>query len=279
MSLTLNDFLTTLFDAGEATCFVDNPYGHKVRPVDGDWATYTDNLFFSINPLHLGKDLGASEEWHSPVIGRRADINVTAYRNFLLECDFGSIEEQYTYLNSLEIPYTTLVHSGGKSLHAIVSLEDPVTADQYRVIAARLHKLCTKADPSTKNPSRLSRLPFRVRPETGKMQELLYLGSRIKNADLLARLPEGPKSTQVAFKASPAKLSIDLLSFILQPDEVIRDKNLGGRNRAFFYLGKRLDDMNIVGDKRAEYVETAYSNLKDVSGFSISEAKMAARCK
>lgn len=272
--MSLEYFLNVLFDAGEFTCFTDSPHGYKIykQPVDRD-------LFFAINPISPDTDAECTAEWHSPNAGRRADCNVVKMRNFLLEIDSLPVAEQRAYIDGLQIPYTSIVFSGSKSCHFIISLETPVTASEYRDIAARLHKLVTKADPSTKNPSRLSRLPFRVRPETGKVQELLYLGSRIPNSELQKILPAGQKSNWVARPVDTGKVSVDVMEFLLQPDKVIAERNLVGRNHAFYWLGKRLDDINVYGNKRAEYVHMAWGNLRDTTGFSLNEAELAARVK
>ena len=49
--------------------------------------------------------------------------NVVDYRYSLVESDSMSIEQQYEVLKKLELPIAVLVHSGGKSLHAIVKVD------------------------------------------------------------------------------------------------------------------------------------------------------------
>lgn len=272
--MSLNNFLDLLFD-GAPTCFADNPHGHRVydAPVDRD-------VFFCINSLHKDRDLNPTQDWHNPNVGRRSDANVSSFSSFLLEIDSLPLSDQIPYVQSLGIPYTSCVFSGSKSHHFIITLQEPLkTYDEYMAVSRRLHKLCTKADPSTKNPSRLSRLPFRVRPETGLEQKLLYLGDRIPNDKLLALLPEEPKRATLQKKPEPAIINSMVLAFILAPEETMREFNLQSRNLGFYWLGKRMEEAQVSLDKRSEYVDLAYGNLKDTSDFSINEARSAARVK
>jgi hypothetical protein len=173
----MKDFLDMLFRPGEATCFAPNPYGTDVSRVEAILPLY-DAKFFSINPL---------------TAAGRADANVTAYRNFLIELDGGTMDEQLHYIAELEMPWTSCVYSGGKSLHFIIALEESLPDEAaYRRLAAHLHAAVEKADHSTKNPSRLSRLPGVIRPDTGKEQRLIRLNERITLSDFEAWLSRFP---------------------------------------------------------------------------------------
>ena len=63
---------------------------------------------------------------------------------------------------TLELPVACLVHSGGKSLHAIVRI-DAGNYDEYRKRVDYLYEVCTKngmdIDRQNRTPSRLSRMP------------------------------------------------------------------------------------------------------------------------
>ena len=100
--------------------------------------------------------------------------DVAAYRYALVESDEIPPEEQEKKLRELGIPIRVLVHSGGKSLHAIV----PVFAkneDEYREkVTALYEKLEANGYPvdrQNKNPSRLSRMPGVTR--NGKRQYIV----------------------------------------------------------------------------------------------------------
>ena len=57
--------------------------------------------------------------------------NVTEYRYALVESDGMEIEKQNAVIRELELPVACLVHSGGKSLHAIVRI-DAADYSEYR---------------------------------------------------------------------------------------------------------------------------------------------------
>ncbi len=179
------NFLNCLFDEGEATCFSISPKGTDIHSVDT--IPSTRDAFFSINPIALGKDNMPVEQWHKETIGRRADCNVTSFRNFLVEMDKMPLEQQDQYISEIGMPYSTAVYSGGKSIHYIISLETPLSgAPKYKKTVERIYRAVGKnyVDISNKNPSRLSRLPGHIRLDTGKEQKLLAVKGRVPNSVL-----------------------------------------------------------------------------------------------
>lgn len=99
----------------------------------------------------------------NPLDGKGArDANVSAFRHALVESDEGSAERQLSTIENLGLPVAAVVHSGGKSVHAVVKI-DARTAEEYRTRVATLYDTCVKAglavDQQNRNPSRLSRLP------------------------------------------------------------------------------------------------------------------------
>lgn len=156
-------FWNLLFDEDDMTCFSVNAYGTATARVNAivDKRKYN---FFSINATHI----------------RRLDDNVYKFRNFLLEFDELDLAKQREIINT--IPHSTIVFSGGKSLHVIISLETPLeNKQQYNLVAKALLKKVKEADPSTKNPSRFSRTPGAMRGVVE--QSLIYTGNRIDNKD------------------------------------------------------------------------------------------------
>lgn len=176
----LEHFYRLLFDPNEYTCFGLNAKSTSVSRVQAQ----TLSPLFTINPLHPKKDLHPTEPYHSVHRPRRADHNVIALRNILIEMDEGSIEQQMATILSSGMPWTTCVFSGSKSLHFIISLTQPM-GDRlsYARLAKSIHmalaRQTVKADPATKNPSRFSRAPGVRRAETGKMQELIECRERV----------------------------------------------------------------------------------------------------
>ena len=264
-------FLALLFEPGQASCFTRSEYGWRVS-----LAPKYDDLFFSINALHGQLDLAPVKDWHKEHQPRRADANVICHRNFLLELDDVPLDEQVDYVTNL-VPVSSIVYSGGKSYHFIISLTEAVTAEKYKELAKRLHSLVTKADPQCKNPSRLSRLPDVTRPETGKAQALIELRNRIPLAELEAVLPTLEKKKKSRNLANVDYVPQLLLEACIFPDDIMERFNLQGRNLFFFWLYNRMNEADVSDDLRERYVETAYENLRDVSDFSLEEARSAAR--
>jgi hypothetical protein len=90
------------------------------------------------------------------------DANVTAYRHALVECDSMPVEDQWKILQKAKVPCAAVVHSGDKSLHAVVRVE-AVDKEQFSARVAKLYEVLSsyglEVDTQNKNPSRLSRLP------------------------------------------------------------------------------------------------------------------------
>ena len=88
--------------------------------------------------------------------------NVTEFRYALVESDNMPIEQQNALVRELELPIAVLVHSGGKSVHAIVKI-DANDYTEYKKRVNYLYDVCQKngmvIDTQNRNPSRLSRMP------------------------------------------------------------------------------------------------------------------------
>lgn len=120
--------------------------GGDIGSVIGDW----------------NKDVGAWIRFN-PLDGNGVrDENVTSYRYALVESDELSIGMQYAIMQKLELPIAVLVHSGKKSLHAIVRV-DAINYEDYQKKVDYLYSVCAKnglkLDRQNRNPSRLSRMP------------------------------------------------------------------------------------------------------------------------
>jgi hypothetical protein len=185
--MTTQDFLNVLFNPNEATCFSTSPFGTNLAPIYSHTALHPAYVFFSINPM----------------VERRLDANVVEYRNILLEFDGLPLAEQANILS--EIPKSTVVFSGGKSYHAIISLEEPVkTRAAYDHLVRRIYDRVPGVDKANKNPSRFSRMANALR-DGNILQELIYVGSRISNAALETWLgPDVMPEPEVV----PARLSV-----------------------------------------------------------------------
>lgn len=166
--------------------------------------------FYSINPLHGWLDHVKAPNGEITAIkgpGRRADLNVTRFQNFLFEMDNVPLDQQLNIILTCGFPWATVTYSGGKSYHAILSLEQALDAkphtqegvDEYKRVWKQLAAvLCQRAgrdikilDSSTQNPSRLSRTPGAVRGT--KVQELVKLGRLCSAEELRSILAEAPE--------------------------------------------------------------------------------------
>lgn len=154
-------FFDILFNPNDSICLSRDTFGIKVTPS----RNYIGSNFVSINAL---KD-------------SRKDDNVVVYRSILCEFDAGTLEEQLAIIKSSELPFSTIVHSGNKSYHAIISLErslrDRVAYD--RLVELIYNKL-PSVDKTGRNPSRFSRVPG-VPRENGRYQTLIEAKGRVPN--------------------------------------------------------------------------------------------------
>ena len=100
--------------------------------------------------------------------------NVTDFRYALVECDDLALEKQYSLIKQMQLPVAVLVHSGGKSIHAIVKV-NAIDKEDYSKKIQFLYQTCEKSglkiDTKNKNPSRLSRMPGIER--NGKKQYII----------------------------------------------------------------------------------------------------------
>ena len=125
---------------------------------------YPDDLGATIGDWK--KDAGAWIRFN-PVDGEGVkNDNITKFRYALVESDTMSIADQDAIIRKLELPVACLVHSGGKSLHAIVRV-DAEDYTEYRKRVEFLYDYLEKngvaIDKQNRNPSRLSRLPGATR--------------------------------------------------------------------------------------------------------------------
>ncbi len=107
--------------------------------------------------------------------------NVTEYRYALVESDKEEIDKQNAILRRLELPIAVLVHSGNKSLHAIVHIDAENYAEYERRVKY-LYGICKKngldVDTQNKNPSRMSRMPGIVRNGHKQFLVAVNIGKR-----------------------------------------------------------------------------------------------------
>ena len=167
-------YLETLFDSEEHVGYVTRSFSNedgKAMPTKGDWARTAGQLVQALSAC--GDDIGSVLGDYDPAVGAWIRFNpldgkgirnenVTAFRYALVECDGMDIDRQNALIRELELPVACLVHSGGKSVHAIVHIDAP-DYPEYRKRVEYLYTVCRKngleLDQQNRNPSRLSRMP------------------------------------------------------------------------------------------------------------------------
>lgn len=166
-------YINTLFDSNDYVGYVTETWetgDGKALPGKG---VYSKSAGQIIQELTKYDDIGFAIGDYNPSVGAWIRFNpldgqgvkndnVTDFRYALVESDTTDIERQNAILRELELPIAILVHSGGKSLHAIVRI-DANSIQQYKERVNHLYDVCLKngleVDRQNKNPSRLSRLP------------------------------------------------------------------------------------------------------------------------
>ena len=178
-------YLETLFDSTENVGYVTRSFEKdgKYMPTKGDWSRTAGQLIEALS--RCGDDVGAVLGDYNPKVGAWIRFNpldgkgvrnenVTEFRYALVECDGMELEQQNALIRELELPVACLVHSGGKSLHAIVHI-DAADYAEYRGRVEYLYAVCRRngleLDQQNRNPSRLSRMPGVMR--NGKKQFLV----------------------------------------------------------------------------------------------------------
>lgn len=170
-------YLETLFDSTDFVGYVTATYpietdnGTIYKPTQGNFDRTAGELIQLLQktPDDIGAVFGDYKEeagaWirFNPLDGKGVkNDNVTDYRYALVESDTLDIGKQYALFKELELPIATLVHSGKKSLHAVVKV-DARDYQEYRKRVDYIYQICKKngldIDTQNRNPSRLSRMP------------------------------------------------------------------------------------------------------------------------
>lgn len=166
-------YLEVLFDSTDIVGYVTESWERdgKFFPTKGHWNYTAGEIIDQLNK-HNG-DLGAVLGDYNPAVGAWIRFNpldgqgcmnenVRGFRFALVESDAMDLNAQYSIFKEMELPIACLVHSGKKSLHAIVRV-DADTYEEYRKRVDYLYAVCQKngliVDKQNRNPSRLSRMP------------------------------------------------------------------------------------------------------------------------
>lgn len=189
----ITDYLTALYDAEDYVGYVLQSSRGDDKFVPRGKGTYTRTQGEIVEALAkckgdltnalLGEYDPQAGAWVrlNPLDGKDInDGNVVAYRHCLVEADDWSIEDQARLYSELELPVAALVHSGGKSLHAIVKIEarsKPEYDERVDFLFTVLEKNgLEKQARRNRNLNRLSRLPGIQRGENRQYLVGTHLG-------------------------------------------------------------------------------------------------------
>ncbi len=183
--------------------------GHKgealLRFVLGDWEAEC-GVWARINPMD-----GAGS----------TNSNVVRMDHVLVEGDEQEIGRQLAVIRSLRLPCSAVVHSGGKSVHAVVKVgagtDKAVYAERVGLLFKALSDAGLTPDVKCKNSSRLSRLPGPSR--AGKPQYLVSAACGAESWD--AWLSEQEESEFQSKALGPSDLAKTP-----EPDNLVGDRFL-----------------------------------------------------
>lgn len=167
-------YLKALFESSENVGYVTETYKNdegRYVPTKGAYDRTAGQLIQALSECKgdIGSVLGDYNKeagaWirFNPLDGKGVkNDNVTEFRYALVESDTLDLAKQYSLMKELQLPIAVMVHSGGKSIHAIVRI-DAQDYDEYRRRVDYLYSVCQKngmqLDRQNRNPSRLSRMP------------------------------------------------------------------------------------------------------------------------
>lgn len=160
-------FLQVLFDPEDSVCAANTLKDTKSQ-LRGSITEPAQ--WVCVNPLQNGST--------------RAIKNIKTFRSFIVEIDKGvDLEDQIDYINSLGFPYSSIVFSGNKSYHFVLSLATPVDREVYTNICKAIKDRIEYCDPSVLSASALTRMAGGIRDGT-KIQNLVFCGKRISRYEL-----------------------------------------------------------------------------------------------
>lgn len=229
-----------MFRPDETVCVSNSKYAYHSVPLE---VVLSDKVkLVSPNPNYEIKEVSTDTLTLvalNPIKGWREDLNCTAFRNFLIEMDYGPLAEQLKYAKTIELPYSAVVFSGNKSLHFLISLDRDLPSESiWRTMAEWTLAIATAADQNTKNPSRQIRIPGAYR-EPGKQQLIVESRGPTSIKDFSAWLakhpnakPRAPEIRQILGTADFSKVK-PWVSTRLQSRDIGSKQ---GRNKEWFAI-------------------------------------------
>lgn len=165
---SIDDYISILFNKSERISLGSTVYSCQ---------TIESNDYKKINnPRYICINSGS---------GRKAS-DIQLFRNFLVEIDEIELLDQLAHIKNIEMPFSTLVFSGNKSFHYIISLEEPLRdLEQYKFVASWIQNIVKVCDPQALMCSKLTRFPNAVREDTERIQKLIKVNKRVSSKDFI----------------------------------------------------------------------------------------------
>ena len=221
-------YLSALYKADDVVAYVTKAFadGDKFKPSGrGQYKRTAGDI---ITALKKHNSIESALESYDKAAGAWGRLNpltgegiknddVVDLRHVLIESDEIPVEQQLATLRQINLPCAAIVHSGGKSIHAIVKVDAGQDKALYRERVKFLFELMEKngfpVDTQNSNSSRLSRWPGFTRGD---------------NTQYLISVNEGPATWQefeTAQKAGRFKFERWAPSYIMEEHE---DDSLAG---------------------------------------------------
>ena len=174
-------FIRELYRYDEKLFIGERYHGRENVIAAGEWVESIEQagrvLFphFAINPL-TGNE-GVTKDGKPSF---RSDDCVAAFRYALVEFDRVPMDEQLAFWCGFPAPVAALIHSGGKSIHALLKVDcSDREAWTNEVEGVLFGSVLTPigVDSACRNEARLSRIPGHTRADKDRLQKLLYLNA------------------------------------------------------------------------------------------------------
>lgn len=248
----LTKYIETLFKPDEYVGYCTETFERdgKTLPTKGVYWRSAREILDELKGGHLDQAVGdynpESGAWIriNPLDGKGAkDENVTDFRFALVECDKLPLGKQVAIYKQLQLPCAMIVHSGGKSAHAVVRIDAP-SMEEYRKRVDFLYEVCGRngleIDRQNRNPSRYSRMPGIER--NGKKQFIIETNVGAANwldwynyiEDLNDDLPEIETAEEAV--AAPPPLREELIEGLLRVGHKMRIAGASKAGKSFLLL-------------------------------------------
>ncbi len=251
----------------------------------------------------FGTDLGSAiGDWNreagawvriNPVDGQGVtNDNVTDCRHVLVESDGMPLEKQLALIRELRLPCAAIVHSGGKSIHAVVRVDAGPDRKLYRERVDYLFRVLAQngfdVDRQCRNPARLSRLPGITRGEA--RQYLIAVNDGLPTWDAWETRSKEERysytelTVQDLETADPAKESDALLgnrflcrdgSWLIVAQSGVGKSTLCLQGAMHFAVGRDLWGLAPTGPLRQVIIQAENNRLDLVEPFKSIQERMA----